>query len=93
MARRGSVFLTAAVLALVLCAAGTLPGQAKVALMNEDCSKCHAQQPADIEKGGGRHQSDIGCQDCHNHPHDLNNFATVKPPAAAAPAAAPAEKN
>ena len=61
MSRKGSVLLTAAVLALALCAAGAVPGQAKVALKGEDCVKCHEQQTGDIEKGGGKHQSEIGC--------------------------------
>ena len=76
MARKGNVFLMASVFALALCAAGAVPGQAKVPLKGEDCAKCHEQQPADIEAGGGKHKTEISCQDCHagHRPASKNNI-------------------
>jgi predicted CXXCH cytochrome family protein len=76
MARKGNVFLMASFFALALCAAGAVPGQAKVALKAEDCVKCHAQQPADIAAGGGKHKTEISCQDCHagHRPDSKNNI-------------------
>lgn len=54
-----------------------LPGQAtaadataKAVLTNADCAKCHTKPVADIEAKGGKHKTEVGCQDCHstNHP-------------------------
>lgn len=39
--------------------------KASSTLTNADCVKCHAGPPADIAAGGGKHKSEIGCQDCH----------------------------
>ena len=63
------------VLALALCAAGAVPGQA-VALKGDDCAKCHEQQPKDIEAAGGKHKTEISCQDCHasHRPAKKNNI-------------------
>lgn len=76
MARKGSVFLMASVLALVSGFAGAVPVRAAVALKAEDCAKCHQQQPKDIEAAGGAHKTDIGCQDCHtgHRPTSKNNI-------------------
>jgi predicted CXXCH cytochrome family protein len=50
-----------------LSAAADAPG--KVVLSNSDCVKCHAKPVADIDAKGGKHKSEIGCQDCHSgHP-------------------------
>ncbi len=38
-------------------------------LTNADCIKCHAKPPADIEAKGGKHKTEVSCQDCHaGHP-------------------------
>jgi len=76
MARKGNVFLMASVFALALCAAGAVPGQAAVSLKGEDCAKCHEKQPADIAAGGGKHKTEISCQDCHtgHRPTSKNNI-------------------
>jgi hypothetical protein len=54
--------------------------------MVPNCSQCHqVKHPAGILK------KFPNCLTCHNHPHDLNNFAMARPAAAtAAPAATPA---
>src|ERR1039457_1618953 len=37
--------------------------------LNDDCIKCHSKPPADIAAAGGKHKTEISCQDCHNgHP-------------------------
>lgn len=76
MARKGNVVLVASVFALALCASGAVAAPSKVGLKSEDCAKCHAQQPADIEAGGGMHKTEIGCQDCHagHRPESKNNI-------------------
>ncbi len=76
MARKGTVVLMASVFAFALCAAGAVPGQAKVELTSEDCAKCHETQPADVEAGGGKHKTEISCQDCHagHRPASKNNI-------------------
>ncbi len=76
MASKGRIFLTAALFAAAFGLAGAIPGQAKVDLKGEDCAKCHDQQPADIEAGGGAHKTEIGCQDCHagHRPTSKNNI-------------------
>ena len=48
--------------------------QAKPALTNEECIKCHDAPPADIAAAGGKHK-EVGCTGCHvGHP------PTVKKP-------------
>jgi predicted CXXCH cytochrome family protein len=64
--------------------AAALPGSAsaaeaapaaKAALANSDCIKCHAKPPADIEAKGGKHKTEISCQDCHvGHPPSVKNI-------------------
>lgn len=50
----------------LLTMAGTVMA---ASLANDDCVKCHAQPPADIEAKGLSHKTAVGCQDCHNgHP-------------------------
>jgi len=49
MARKGSVFLTASVLALALCAAGAVPAR-QGRSEGRGLRKCHAQQPATSRK-------------------------------------------
>jgi hypothetical protein len=76
MEGKSSVFLMASVLGLAMLAAVAAPVQANADLKAEDCAKCHAQQPADIEAGGGKHKTEIGCQDCHtgHRPTSKNNI-------------------
>jgi hypothetical protein len=46
--------------------AGSNPG-----IINEDCIKCHTDQPADISSAGGKHAG-IGCSGCHiGHPPEI----------------------
>jgi predicted CXXCH cytochrome family protein len=56
--------------------AAGLPGMAtaadapgKVVLSNADCVKCHSKPVADIDAKGGKHKTDVGCQDCHSTGH------------------------
>ncbi|MBU4153294.1 MAG: cytochrome C [Proteobacteria bacterium] len=42
-----------------------IEAQVQTELQNTDCSKCHDTQPADIKRNGGKHQTEIGCLDCH----------------------------
>jgi hypothetical protein len=74
-AAKGRCFLVGSVLALVLLAAGAVPGPAAAALGNEDCVKCHEKQPADIEADGLAHK-DQGCRECHkaHRPTSKNNI-------------------
>ncbi|HEY5998884.1 MAG TPA: cytochrome c3 family protein [bacterium] len=76
MARRVTGFLAAAFLALALGAGSASAEAAKATLQNGDCVKCHAQQPADIDAGGGKHKTEVGCQDCHagHRPSSKNNI-------------------
>ncbi|GFE57618.1 cytochrome c3 family protein [Geobacter sp. AOG1] len=56
-------------------AAAPAPAKAKVALTNDDCVKCHAGPPADIEAAGGWHKK-VGCNNCHegHRPSSKNNI-------------------
>ncbi len=59
----GAVLMVASTVS-VAAAAGDTP-----VLSNKDCVMCHTQEPADIERAGGAHKTEIGCQDCHvGHP-------------------------
>ena len=52
------------------------------------CAECHQ-----VKHPAGILAKFPNCLTCHNHPHDLNNFASARPAAApAAPATAPAVK-
>ena len=38
-------------------------------LSNSDCIMCHTKEVTDIQTAGGKHKTEIGCQDCHvGHP-------------------------
>lgn len=38
-------------------------------LSNDDCVKCHPQQPATVVEKGAKHKTAVGCTDCHTeHP-------------------------
>jgi len=42
---------------------------ARVALEVADCVKCHEDEPATIDKNGGKHKTAVTCLDCHQeHP-------------------------
>ncbi|UFS71604.1 cytochrome C [Geomonas sp. RF6] len=42
---------------------------AATTLSNADCVKCHEQPVKDITANGGKHKTEVTCQDCHNgHP-------------------------
>ncbi len=34
-------------------------------LLSDDCQKCHREQPAQINKDGGKHKIKVSCRDCH----------------------------
>ena len=57
-------------LAVGLTASATAAEPAgKVVLTNADCIKCHTKPVADIDAKGGKHKTEVGCQDCHvGHP-------------------------
>jgi len=45
------------------------PAQATATLNSSDCVKCHEQPPKDIAASGGKHKTEVTCQDCHaGHP-------------------------
>lgn len=52
---------------------------AKAVLSNSDCVKCHTKQVADIDTKGGKHKTEVGCQDCHttNHPPAVKKEAMI----------------
>jgi len=49
---------------------------AKATLSGADCVKCHTAPPADIAANGGKHKTEISCQDCHaaHRPMVKNNI-------------------
>ena len=58
---------------LLFCCIGTAaaadPAQATPQLTSSDCVKCHEQPPKDIAAHGGKHKTEVTCQDCHvGHP-------------------------
>lgn len=57
-------------LALAFMGLPTARSTAGAAELNQDlCVLCHDQAPRDIGEAGGRHQSAVGCLDCHEgHP-------------------------
>ncbi|GFO59813.1 cytochrome c [Geomonas silvestris] len=57
----------------LFCCIGTAvaadPAQAPATLTNADCVKCHEKPPKDIASNGGKHKTEVTCQDCHQgHP-------------------------
>jgi len=73
----GFVLLTAQSMVCAADPAAAVPPKPQAAapaiqapkLLNDDCVKCHGKAPADIAAAGGKHKTEIGCQDCHNgHP-------------------------
>ena len=51
------------------CSAAAAEAATKAVLTSADCIKCHAKPPADIEAKGGKHKTEVTCQDCHvGHP-------------------------
>ncbi len=60
----------------ILCGLATtaLAGQAMLSV--DDCVKCHAQQPAEIDADGASHRTEIDCQACHegHRPSVENNI-------------------
>lgn len=66
---KGLLMSVVATCLLSAVAFGAEPAKPKVALSNADCVKCHAAPPADIEAKGGKHKTNVTCQDCHvGHP-------------------------
>lgn len=58
-----------ALFAFVGTAAAADPAQPAAVLSNTDCVKCHEQPPKDIAAAGGKHKTEVTCQDCHvGHP-------------------------
>jgi predicted CXXCH cytochrome family protein len=58
---------------LLFCCIGTAvaadPAVATATLTSSDCVKCHEQPPKDIAANGGKHKTEVSCQDCHvGHP-------------------------
>lgn len=50
--------------------------RAQAVLSNEDCVKCHEQEPAQIAARGMAHQTEVTCQSCHegHRPKVANNI-------------------
>jgi predicted CXXCH cytochrome family protein len=58
---------------LLFCCIGTAaaadPAQAQATLTVADCVKCHEQPVKDVAANGGKHKTEVSCQDCHvGHP-------------------------
>lgn len=48
---------------------------AKAVLTSADCIKCHTKPVEDIAANGGKHKTEISCQDCHvGHPPAVKNI-------------------
>jgi len=49
---------------------------AEAVLTADDCVKCHAEQPAQIEANGASHKTEIDCTACHagHRPSVANNI-------------------
>ena len=67
------LFTTLSVTIMVLVVFGThvkVGNSAEVPpLSNSQCVLCHPQEPATIDAQGGKHKTEVGCQDCHlEHP-------------------------
>ena len=55
--------------ACISMAWGAEPAQQAAKLSNSDCVKCHDSEPRDIAANGGKHKTEVTCQDCHvGHP-------------------------
>jgi hypothetical protein len=60
--------------AILLCvyigaAVAAEPAQPTAKLTVADCVKCHTKPVQDIASNGGKHQTEVSCQDCHvGHP-------------------------
>lgn len=66
MSRKYGMLLPLLLLALVMpVSVFAQANTGKPALAVADCSKCHEKQPAEIEKNGAAHKTQINCQDCH----------------------------
>lgn len=58
-----------ALFAFIGTAAAADPVQPVAALSSADCVKCHEAPPKDIAAAGGKHKTEVTCQDCHvGHP-------------------------
>ena len=76
MAGKGNVFLMASVFALALCAATLQFRRRPRSRSGQGLRQMPRAQPADIETGGGKHKTEISCQDCHtgHRPASKNNI-------------------
>lgn len=70
--RVAKIFNLFSALVLFVCigtASAADPAQPVATLANSDCVKCHEQPPKDIAANGGKHKTEVTCQDCHaGHP-------------------------
>jgi predicted CXXCH cytochrome family protein len=58
-----------ALFAFVGTAAAADTAPAAATLTNADCAKCHDAAPKAIAQAGGKHKTEVTCQDCHvGHP-------------------------
>ena len=47
----------------------TAPALKNQPIADAQCVNCHPQQPQTVETQGGKHKTEVGCQDCHvEHP-------------------------
>ncbi len=69
------IAVSAMVFAIFSMILAPAPARAQAALQDEDCAKCHEQQPADVSAAGEAHQ-DVSCQECHegHRPTSPNNI-------------------
>ncbi len=64
-----SVLVLLFAMAIWMSSAQVMAKEDTIALSESDCQKCHDNAPRDIETGGGKHKTAIGCLDCHQgHP-------------------------
>ncbi len=77
LSRRSSIMIVSLLMSLISLVAfypAVASAEAKPALTDEDCAKCHDAPTADLASEGGKHKA-VGCTGCHvGHP------PTVKKP-------------
>jgi predicted CXXCH cytochrome family protein len=68
--------VTALVLLLGVCLGASSGAGTEPVLSDEDCAKCHDQEPAQIAASGKAHKTEVSCLTCHegHRPRVANNI-------------------
>src|SRR3954462_9997100 len=77
--KRRSIWFTLAIImsATLFAVSGRAAETVKApSLTSDDCIKCHSTEPADIAQAGGKHKTDVSCNECHtsHRPTSKNNI-------------------